>query len=492
MRVWFQAGMSLFFVWSCQQQLTPTETHQNSHMDGFWSQAVNPNAKIKIVTQDGQPINKARVLIGHSMGTPFANNLVLTDENGWLEGDLSVWKSAQPITIDAPGFVRTTYFEVDPQGLRNLSLARVVKPQLQFELSGVTTGFQVKNRDGLVDFALTIPVVKPEDLFQFNLDMILSPFTDTISVLGQKVDIPSNVSLPEQRESYIFPVTLAKPTYRMGFADPGVKNLVSITGQFAIKPVFDAFRGGASFADMINQFNMLGLSVHQVTLAQAKQRQDLKVNDNLLRQARQLKAPSFNQNQDVVLGVSIGTHPNGLYPVDVKRLNSTQVLPLKVIGTKHLALGILKKLDEFKGIKHSERLSASLENWQSDGQELRFLPLLADPKLVHTHRLEVALPQVLPRQSESGSLLKLYSIKQYLGEDKKVVREDKTVLWEVYSPEWKGAIEIPRFPGDLPVGHKRWALSLFASADAGVRVLSLDNLIQGQISHVTHTNVDFQ
>lgn len=492
MRAWFQAGMCLFFVWSCQQGLSPSPQESNLQTEAFWLQSGNPNQRLKITTSEGLPLYKARVLIGHSVGTPFANNLVLTDENGWLEGDLSAWNSSQPITIDAPGFVRTTFFGVNPNVERQFTLARQIKPQLQFELNGVTTGFNVKHRDGWVDFALTIPVVKPEDLFQFNLDMVLSPFTDTISVLGQKVNVPSNVTLPEQRESYIFPVTLAKPSYRMGFSEPGVKNLVSITGQFAIKPVFDAFRGGASFADMINQFTMLGLSAHQITLSQAKQRQDLKVNDHILREVRQLKAPSFDPNREVVLGVSIGSQQEGLYPIDVKRLSSTQSHSLKIIGTKQLALGILKKQDEFNGVKHSERLSASLETWQTDGQEIQFLPLLADPKLVHTHRIEVVLPQVLPKQSASGSLLKLYGIKQFLGESGKVIREDKTVLWEVYSPNWTAAVEIPRFPGDMPAGHKRWSVSLFASADAGVKVLSLDHIIKGQISHVTHTNVDFQ
>lgn len=492
MRTWLQVGMSLFVVWSCQQGVSPTKVSGTESDQKFWSQSANPNKHIKIVNSEGQPVAKARVLIGLGVGTPFASNFLFTDDEGLLDGDLTEWITVQPVTIDAPGFVRTTYFAVDPLSSRTLTLNRSIKPQLQFELSGVTTGFQVAHRDGQVDFALTIPVVKPEDLFQFNLDMILSPFTETISVLGQKVNVPSNVSLPEQRESYIFPVTLAKPTYRMGFASPGVKNLVSLSGQFAIKPVFDGFRKGASFADMINQFNMLGISRHQVTLAQAKQRLDLKVNEYLLREARQLKAPNFNQNQDVVLGVSIGAHSEGLYPVDVKRMSTNQVLPLKVIGAQQLALGILKKLDEFNGIKYSERLSASLEPWQTEGQELRFLPLLSDPKLVHTHRLEISLPLVLAGQSVSGSLLKLYGIKQFLGEDNRVVREDKTVLWEIYSPQWQAAIEVPRFPGDLPAGHKRWALSLFASSHSNVRVLSLDHLIQGQISHVTHTNVDFQ
>jgi hypothetical protein len=357
----------------------------------------------------------------------------------------------------------------------------------------VATGFQVKNRDKLVDFGLTIPVVKPEDLFQFNLGMILSPYMDTMSVLGQQFEVPSNVTFPQQRESYIFPITLEKSTYRMGFADGGTKHLISLAGTFPIDPVFDALRKGESFADVINSFNMQGLSFHEITLTQKKQRLDIQMNQNQITQSRKVKAPIFNQNNEVVLGISVGTHPQGLFPVDVKRLNSNQVQALKIFGNDLRVLSVIKFKDEFDGKVRSERLSASLEPWSQDGQELKLLPLMRDPFIRSPYELNLNLVPVMGGYHESGALYTLSTVKQVRDRNGNIIGEEKELFWEAYSPKWSSRVEFPRFPGQmLPFGQKRWSASLFASKNATFRVQSLKTLTLGEVSHVTHVNADFQ
>jgi hypothetical protein len=260
-----------------------------------------------------------------------------------------------------------------------------------------------------------------------------------------------------------------------------------------VKPVFDAFRSGSSFSDVINTFNMQGLSVHEVMVTQKNQRMDLRMNQYTLNQTRRLKAPVFNQNSEVVLGVSIATHPKGLFPVDVKRLNSNQVHMLKTFGSDLRALSILRNKDEFDRKIRSERLSVSLEPWSQDGQELKFLPLLKDPVLKNTHSFNISLVSVPSGYYESGALYKLSSVNQIKGKNGNVIREEKSLFWEAYSPKWVAQVELPRFPGQpMPTGHKRWSASLFASKDSTLRVQSMKNLIQGEVSHVTHAHVDFQ
>ena len=43
---------------------------------------------------------------------------------------------------------------------------------------------------------------------------------DEIRVAGQKLGVPSNISLPKQKESYIITITIDKPIYRMYFNRP--------------------------------------------------------------------------------------------------------------------------------------------------------------------------------------------------------------------------------------------------------------------------------
>jgi len=484
-------AMSTFL--GCQPSPTPLHfDEQNQALSSASFEFPHSQPIFKVISEDGLPILAARVLIGMQVSHPFLQNLLTTDSEGqFLPHEL--WVDPQPVTIEAPGFVRATYFETDPKQAQTFILRRKVAPRFEFELSGVATGFQVKNRDRFVDFGLTIPVVKPEDLFQFNLDMILSPYTDTMTVIGQEVQVPSNVTLPQQRESYILPVTLEKPNFKLGFVEGGTKHLISLAGTFPIKPVFDAFRNGDSFADVINAFDIKGLSLHQVNLTQKNQRMDLPMNQNIIAQSRRVRASVFNQNNEVVLGVSIATHPHGLFPVDVKRLTSNQFQALKIFGREQRALSILRFKDEFDGRVRSERLSASLEAWTHDGQELSFLPLLKDPVVKSTHELNLHLVPAPDGYYESGALYKMSSIRQVKDRSGAVISEEKSLFWEAYSPKWSNKVEFPRFPGQaFPVGHKRWSASLFASKAAIFRVRSINTLTQGVVSHVTHANADFQ
>lgn len=449
-------------------------------------------SSFQVVDPLGRPVGFARIMIGWEPGVPFESNVLTADADGfWFAPE--AWTEPLPVTIEVAGFVRATYFETDPAGgvLLQVRPKTILKPE--YELGGVTSGFDVKNRDGLVDFSLTLPVVKPEDLFQFNLDMMLSPYMDSMSVLGRKMEVPSNISFPQQRESYILPLTIEKPTYRMAFAEPGVKHMVTIAGQFPIKPVFDAFRKGSSFSDVINDFSMLGISEHKVEVTQKRQRQDLPVYQNKLGNMRRVTAPVFNAQNEVLLAVSVASHPQGLYPVDVKRLNNNQVLPMKHHSADPFVLALVRSKSDFDGQTSSERLSASLEPWGLDGQSIELLPMMADPEVLSPLSLRVPLINLPGGYHQSGTLIKLSSIKPTRDAKGQVIGEERELVWEVYSSAWSDEVSMPKFPGlAMPQGLKRWSVSLFASKTSDVKVKSMKTLVEGEVTHVTHSNVDFE
>jgi hypothetical protein len=97
-----------------------------------------------------------------------------------------------------------------------------------------------------------IPVLSRTDVFNFDINTVISNEVDTITLLGQSVDIPANVSLPEQRETYIFPITLKKPEYRLNFSSIGAKKVMALRGQFQLKPVVDELRSTKDFIGIIN------------------------------------------------------------------------------------------------------------------------------------------------------------------------------------------------------------------------------------------------
>ena len=68
---------------------------------------------ITITDTNGAPIKGAQVMIGSAPNQPFANNVVTTDETGNFK-PMRDWNTAQPVTISAHGFVRTTYMSQLP------------------------------------------------------------------------------------------------------------------------------------------------------------------------------------------------------------------------------------------------------------------------------------------------------------------------------------------------------------------------------------------
>ena len=74
------------------------------------------------------------------------------------------------------------------------------------ELKGTVSGINVKNMDGLVDFALVIPGMNQEEIVQFNLGKVISPANDTLKVASYTIELPSNLSLPPQTEKYFISI----------------------------------------------------------------------------------------------------------------------------------------------------------------------------------------------------------------------------------------------------------------------------------------------
>ncbi len=70
------------------------------------------------------------------------------------------------------------------------------------EIKGTTENYVIKNNDGLVDFSLIIPGMDYEQMINFDLGKVISPANDILKVASYTVELPSNLSLPQQTEKY--------------------------------------------------------------------------------------------------------------------------------------------------------------------------------------------------------------------------------------------------------------------------------------------------
>lgn len=484
-------------LWSCAPT-THSGTASNKIFISPWELfsfrfSENEAAYIEVLdSKTLQPIPGARVLIGHAVGQPFADNWLITNLQGQVTQPAQ-WQTELPVTVQASGYLTTTYSAISPRvgGIRLLlSAARPQKPQ--YELQGTVGGFSVKNGDGAIDFSLTLPLVPKESLFEFSLSSFLSPYLDTVSVLGQEMSVPSNLAFPDQRESYFFSFRLNKPNYRMAFFEPGVYSLVTINGQFPVKPVFDAFRKGGDFADVINHFDMRGLSFDQVGVQGPRSQKDLRVGQVSMGAQSMVRAPRFAQDE-VFLLASVGQRPEGVFPIDVRRLGSGATDRLKVLKNDDQVVGLLRKSNELSGAVESERMSVVVGSLsEAQNGSLSPLPLMG---ALRWEQGQVVLPNyALPAGYYAvGALWKLQAVTQIRDQrTRELIREEKNTLMQIYAPDWPQRLTPPQVPGQTwPAGLKRWSVTLFA-ARRPTQMRPLQQLDFSTVTHISHNNVDFQ
>jgi hypothetical protein len=77
-------------------------------------------------------------------------------------------------------------------------------------IPGVVQGFGTLRKDGIVDAALVVPSLTPQQILTFELDDLLAP-DENLSAGPMDTKVPGNVFVPEQSENYgIFPITIVK------------------------------------------------------------------------------------------------------------------------------------------------------------------------------------------------------------------------------------------------------------------------------------------
>lgn len=442
------------------------------------------NNTITIKSIDEQPIPNAQILIGNSLNNPFYGNFLLTDSSGQVQVPAE-WTSAMAVTVQAPGYIRMTYMAQEP-GALTIKL-RPQPEKISYEVRGGVTGLPIQDKDGYVDFGLIMPAFTKLDILSFNINNIISPQNDRITALGQNVDIPANVSLPEQREKYsLLTVTLDKPIYRTYYGQPGVNRLYAARGRFPFKATVDALRNGTQFYELINTIKLSGGAIRDLEVKQGENKLNLPCHELNFTDSKTVALPILN-GDETFLAVGVAKQSGYLIPTDVKKANSNKKLGINIStlpNSEQFFLGVLKKSAEMRSSQ--DRMSVTLVPFEA-GLTPNMLPLIPDPTLAAD---EILMPRV---DSVDGvNPLATYAVLSMEEEIQQGPAKVKLLnpRWEIYAQNWAESLKLPQWPNDGElVGKKRWEVNFVGSQTASQ--VPVGPAMIESATHVTHSSVSF-
>lgn len=488
-----------------------------------------PGDKIRILNEDGQPIAGANILIGSQKGNPWENNEVLTDLNGEITVPLQ-WTAALPITITAADYLSASFLAVDPTAATyQLHRGDARNP---IQVKGDSVSFPNIKKDGKVDFALVFPAFRRRQLVQFDVNSMISPEFDEIEVISQKVAIPSNLTLPQQQESYILPVTFNKPTYRVFVNQPGNYRITATHGQFPLKQVVNDIQNGKSFFDVINYFRFIGGGQRDVTVNSPVSDQNIPVNQISYSQSLTVQAPTIPQNL-VMVSFSLISQGGLMFPADIKKVesNSTQTLLVPTQADKHYIVSVLTHKQEGKPktdpgnedgndgdieaswAKLNKALAVLMQSFQLEENDPiadrpeekisgaislalqestettpQFLNLIDAPKMISNTHLSMTAPAPVTGVTPVATYVTLSEIDHVKMGDKEIERRFR--IWEGFQTTWANEFIAPASAIDIRPGKKyRWEVLYLGKNENHSRTDS--NYFLDTVTHVTRNSLDF-
>lgn len=393
---------------------------------------------IKVTSLAGQALAGAQILIGPKQGEPFANNLLTADAEGLLPIPKE-WTTRTSVTVHHPGFLRVTYLNIDPQSLQ--FQLRPLENTQQIELSGTTQGFGNLEKNNIVDFGLVLPSLSKQDLFTFSLDKIISKESDTIEVAGMEAKIPSNVTLPRQKESYIVPITLQKERYRLYFNDFGPRQIYALHGRFPFQETVDKITEKVPFHTLVNDFEFQSGSLRSVNI-QGNTQLNLPVNERVFSLAHRISPPSDLTNAHTMISVALFEENNFLYPTDLHKVENARSFPLKNDPrAQQKVLSLLVATEEFNSNNQSPHRGSAEMVTAKAPHAPEFLDLLSPLTLT-----ERGWSLQSPEQRSSIQPLTTYALLSKIegsGSRKRLVRQ-----WEVFAASWVDELSLPEWPGE--------------------------------------------
>jgi len=180
------------------------------------------------------PVVGAFVMVGPGENTPFQNNIGTTDAAGTIVFTDSALQGAMTVTAAAAGHQIFSLFDVNA--------AEIIIPLAGGDTSGGTTyfvgdditGIDVDNGvahygDGYIDIAFVMPGLSLDSVTNMDLGMSFADM-ETVTILGQQIEMPSNIYIPQQWEIFI---EITKDSYHLNLP-AGDHTLIAVSCRIAL------------------------------------------------------------------------------------------------------------------------------------------------------------------------------------------------------------------------------------------------------------------
>ena len=438
---------------------------------------------IKVVDQFSMPVPQALILIGMEKDVPFTNNLLTADAGGIVQTP-EAWITQEPMTIDAPGYIRQTVMNQTASDIIIRLNPSPINPPLF--ISGQVKDLPVVNKDKLIDFALVLTSFSQNDFVHINQEQFISPYIDNLSILGQVVPVFSNASLPEQKEAYLVPVplTVAKATYTKFLSSVGDKKIISMSGQFPFKSVVDDLKAGKSFFDVINYFDIFSLGSLNINLSKSTTNNHFSGVTVQLDRKMTLTAPVVS-NEEQVLILPMNAVSNYFLPSGIKKFNSAESAQFNTLDTSSVSmLAMVKKTPEFSSSNEKRRLSALFVK-PTDATANLYLPLIDDPVTQSLYPVSVSTNTLVAPNGlyPAGTMAVLSELSDSVY-NQQVVKVAHA-QWEIYSSNWEHHIQLPKWPLDMTAAPmaviKSFEVTYFAQGQT-----PLNNDVKSMLDQATH------
>ncbi|MCC6138024.1 MAG: hypothetical protein IT287_05290 [Bdellovibrionaceae bacterium] len=379
------------------------------------------------------------------------------------------------------------------------------------EVAGTTDSYKIKDKDGFVDFSLVMPAMTMEELMNFDLARIFSPEVDELNILSKTLQVPSNLSLPKQVESYFLSFTLDKPEYRAYVRDVGQYNLYALHGSFPIKKVVDGFQGGQSLFEMVNLFAFKGGGAQVVDVKGPTKDVKIGINTWALDTTNTVSVPTIPKNTEV-LSFSLFKVNDELYPADIKRVLSgksekltnrngleSYVLSVLLNSTQTILVDQLRasKGNIVEAIFGSNRARAAFDMTQisysiqkvngANPVMASFLPQVPTPQFnAMTSTLSFTAPQTIAGVSPYSMLVVLSEVTAAGSESLPI--DVKNTVWVGQSASWQSGMAIPSSATAMMVPGKKYAFEVLF---LGTATAASDTTIDwAKVTHVTRSTLN--
>jgi hypothetical protein len=320
---------------------------------------------------------------------------------------------------------------------------------------------------------------------------------DAIKILTETVSVPSNLTLPNQKENYFLPITINKPTYRISFKHEGDYRLMATHGQFPFSQVVNELRGGKSFYEVINHFTFLGSGQTDLALKESVVDLNIPVNQTAYNEHVTVKGVS-SEGDNVMFSLALSAKDGLYFPTDIKLVNPDETVELTTSHTSEdsAVVSILMPRSEAKKIGGSKNTSVATQTNNPDAPSTSnpppptepstdpnreqgglsfalhapasstptFLNLIPRPSLTE-NKITATQPALTDGIDAVATHFIISEIEIESQSDHKV--ENKFKIWEATSLGWVNEITVPKSILNLVPGKKYKCEVLFLGRQSG-------------------------